>query len=50
MHGNIDTTELNEDCMCGHDASKFYEWVKIHMAKHEAGDNLTLLKRFRRCT
>ena len=43
-HGDIDTTELSEDCMRGGDTSNLYEWANVSMAKHAAGDNISQLK------
>ena len=48
--GRVNTKDLDEDFINSLDASIFYEWAKISMAKHVAGYYLTLLKRFRRDT
>ena len=47
-HSRIDAIDLDEDCVCGLDASIFHEWGKTPMAKHATWDNLNLLKRIRR--
>ena len=50
MHSRIDATNFDENFICGHDVTIFYEWVNVHVAKHVTGDKSTLLKRFRRST
>ena len=50
MHVRIDATDSDEDWIFGYDASRFCEWAKIAIAKHVAGDNLSLLKKFKRDT
>ena len=50
MHERVDTMKLDECFINNHDMSKFYEWTNISMAKYAAGENITLLTRFRKNT